>query len=187
MILLRCVFHPPGEFFHLFTHIHIRARIQTLYTFPQSVGIASGRPSSYYFVGSQADSLFYLDPHHARPAVPLRPPPPPPLEITARLRGERQTTPESIERKQQRQRLLTSVTGPQHIPTPPSSSRTAGSTTTTSTSAPLTPSPSKKTILHLPILLSPSRQQRSRSRPKQRRDLRSTSRILCECVFCCGA
>ncbi|KIM78562.1 hypothetical protein PILCRDRAFT_11030 [Piloderma croceum F 1598] len=66
----------------------------TLYTFPQSVGIASGRPSSYYFVGSQADSLFYLDPHHARPAVPLKPPPPPPLETIARLRGERQTTPE---------------------------------------------------------------------------------------------
>ncbi|KZT24290.1 hypothetical protein NEOLEDRAFT_1163305 [Neolentinus lepideus HHB14362 ss-1] len=50
--------------------------IKTLYTFPQSVGIAGGRPSSsYYFVGAQADSLFYLDPHHARPAVPLRPPP----------------------------------------------------------------------------------------------------------------
>ncbi|KAJ3800777.1 hypothetical protein GGU11DRAFT_742209 [Lentinula aff. detonsa] len=50
--------------------------IKTLYTFPQSVGIAGGRPSSsYYFVGSQTDNLFYLDPHHARPAVPLRPPP----------------------------------------------------------------------------------------------------------------
>ncbi|EEB94863.1 hypothetical protein MPER_06258, partial [Moniliophthora perniciosa FA553] len=49
--------------------------IKILYTFPQSVGIAGGRPSSsYYFVGSQADNLFYLDPHHARPAVPLRPP-----------------------------------------------------------------------------------------------------------------
>ncbi|KAJ7121875.1 hypothetical protein C8R43DRAFT_959475 [Mycena crocata] len=42
-----------------------------LYTFPQSVGIAGGRPSSsYYFVGS---GLFYLDPHHSLPAVPLRP------------------------------------------------------------------------------------------------------------------
>lgn len=51
---------------------------QTLFTWPQSVGIAGGRPSSsYYFVGTQADALFYLDPHHARPAVPLRPPPPP--------------------------------------------------------------------------------------------------------------
>jgi len=50
--------------------------IKELYTFPQSVGIAGGRPSSsYYFVGSQADNLFYLDPHHARPAVPLRTPP----------------------------------------------------------------------------------------------------------------
>ncbi|OCH89815.1 hypothetical protein OBBRIDRAFT_793889 [Obba rivulosa] len=50
--------------------------IKALYTFPQSVGIAGGRPSSsYYFVGSQADNLFYLDPHHARPTIPLRPPP----------------------------------------------------------------------------------------------------------------
>lgn len=48
-----------------------------LFTFPQSVGIAGGRPSSsYYFIGAQADSLFYLDPHHSRPAVALRPPPP---------------------------------------------------------------------------------------------------------------
>ena len=26
-------------------------------------------------MGSQADNLFYLDPHNARPAIPLRPPP----------------------------------------------------------------------------------------------------------------
>lgn len=50
--------------------------IKEIYTWPQSVGIAGGRPSSsYYFVGSQADNLFYLDPHHARPTVPLRFPP----------------------------------------------------------------------------------------------------------------
>ncbi|KAJ7775899.1 hypothetical protein DFH07DRAFT_72723 [Mycena maculata] len=48
--------------------------IKMLYTFPQSVGIAGGRPSSsYYFLGVQGDGLFYLDPHHSRPAVPLRP------------------------------------------------------------------------------------------------------------------
>ncbi|KAJ7633993.1 peptidase family C54-domain-containing protein [Mycena rosella] len=48
--------------------------IKLLYTFPQSVGIAGGRPSSsYYFVGVQENGLFYLDPHHSRPAVPLRP------------------------------------------------------------------------------------------------------------------
>ncbi len=47
--------------------------LQSLFTFPQSVGIAGGRPSSsYYFVGTQANSLFYLDPHFTRPAVPLR-------------------------------------------------------------------------------------------------------------------
>ncbi|KAL5534817.1 hypothetical protein ACEPAG_1281 [Sanghuangporus baumii] len=50
--------------------------VKALFTFPQSVGIAGGRPSSsYYFVGVQADNLFYLDPHHARPTVPFRSPP----------------------------------------------------------------------------------------------------------------
>ncbi|CDZ96406.1 Cysteine protease required for autophagy-Apg4p/Aut2p [Phaffia rhodozyma] len=50
--------------------------VKNLFTFPQSVGIAGGRPSSsYYFLGYQADSLIYLDPHHTRPAVVLRPPP----------------------------------------------------------------------------------------------------------------
>lgn len=49
---------------------------QALFTFPQFIGIAGGRPSSsYYFVGAQGDSLYYLDPHHTRPAVPLRVPP----------------------------------------------------------------------------------------------------------------
>ncbi|KAG9024241.1 Cysteine protease atg4 [Tulasnella sp. JGI-2019a] len=52
--------------------------IKEIFTWPQSVGISGGRPSSsYYFVGEQAGSLFYLDPHHTRPAVPLRQPPPP--------------------------------------------------------------------------------------------------------------
>ncbi|CAE6479650.1 unnamed protein product [Rhizoctonia solani] len=50
--------------------------LKSLFQFPQSVGISGGRPSSsYYFVGTQADSLFYLDPHHTRPLIPLRPPP----------------------------------------------------------------------------------------------------------------
>lgn len=45
---------------------------------PQSVGIAGGRPSSsHYFVGAQRSDedqgscLFYLDPHHTRPALPF--------------------------------------------------------------------------------------------------------------------
>lgn len=42
--------------------------------YPQSVGIAGGRPSaSHYFVGVQGSHLFYLDPHHTRPALPYRP------------------------------------------------------------------------------------------------------------------
>jgi len=56
----------------------VTADSQTLFTFPQSVGIAGGRPSSsYYFVASQANSLFYLDPHFTRPAIPLEIPPAP--------------------------------------------------------------------------------------------------------------
>lgn len=32
----------------------------------------SGRPSSsHYFVGNQGSYIFYLDPHHTRPALPL--------------------------------------------------------------------------------------------------------------------
>jgi len=35
------------------------------------VGIAGGRPSAaHYFCASQGDYLFYLDPHHPRPALP---------------------------------------------------------------------------------------------------------------------
>jgi cysteine protease ATG4 len=69
--------------------------MKALYTFPQSVGIAGGRPSSsYYFVGSQADNLFYLDPHHTRATIPLRPP----TQTTERERERgipiRQSTPE---------------------------------------------------------------------------------------------
>ncbi|GAA5842779.1 hypothetical protein JCM5353_007539, partial [Sporobolomyces roseus] len=46
--------------------------IKGIFRIPQSVGIAGGRPSSsYYFVGSQANSLFYIDPHHPRPAIPV--------------------------------------------------------------------------------------------------------------------
>ncbi|KAM0322381.1 hypothetical protein ACHAQA_009448, partial [Verticillium albo-atrum] len=37
----------------------------------QSIGIAGGRPSSsHYFIGAQGSFLFYLDPHHTRPALP---------------------------------------------------------------------------------------------------------------------
>ncbi|KAJ7362817.1 hypothetical protein DFH08DRAFT_951049 [Mycena albidolilacea] len=39
-----------------------------LYTFPQSVGITGGRPSSsYYFIGAQGGGLFYFDPRLSRP------------------------------------------------------------------------------------------------------------------------
>ena len=39
-------------------------------TYPQSIGIAGGRPSSsHYFVGCQGDLFFYLDPHETRTAL----------------------------------------------------------------------------------------------------------------------
>lgn len=41
----------------------------------QSIGIAGGRPSaSHYFVATQANTFFYLDPHSTRPLLPYRPP-----------------------------------------------------------------------------------------------------------------
>ncbi|KII83879.1 hypothetical protein PLICRDRAFT_702172 [Plicaturopsis crispa FD-325 SS-3] len=107
--------------------------IKTLFTFPQSVGIAGGRPSSsYYFVGSQADNLFYLDPHHARPAVPLRPPPTPPHN----RQFERETTPENDRRASQRS---PPPTNHHRSPTSPSSTRTGSSTFSYHT--PISPSP----------------------------------------------
>ncbi|KAJ5124635.1 uncharacterized protein N7515_008460 [Penicillium bovifimosum] len=43
-------------------------------TYPQSVGIAGGRPlASHYFVGAQDSHLFFLDPHTTRPATSYRP------------------------------------------------------------------------------------------------------------------
>ncbi|KAI0716156.1 peptidase family C54-domain-containing protein [Cerioporus squamosus] len=99
--------------------------IKTLYTFPQSVGIAGGRPSSsYYFVGSQADNLFYLDPHHARPAIPLRPPPRHTPEGY-----ERQSSPEAYgsDRERDRDRQYRTM---HHVrsPTSPMSVRSNAST-----------------------------------------------------------
>ncbi|KAF7318631.1 hypothetical protein HMN09_00374500 [Mycena chlorophos] len=61
-----------GCFLHL--HQDADSLLQTLFTFPQSVGIAGGRPSSSHcFVSVQDDVLFYLDPYHSRPTVPVRP------------------------------------------------------------------------------------------------------------------
>ncbi|KAK0713861.1 hypothetical protein B0T26DRAFT_742360 [Lasiosphaeria miniovina] len=50
--------------------VYEEALISTL-QMPQSIGIAGGRPSSsHYFVGAHGQWLFYLDPHHPRPALP---------------------------------------------------------------------------------------------------------------------
>lgn len=114
---------------------------QALFTFPQSVGIAGGRPSSsYYFMGSQADNLFYLDPHHARPAVPLRPTPPAsPHDYPTD--PNRETTPDNTSESRGNQRSPGTQSSSHHCraPTSPSSIRTGSSTF--SYHAPLSPSP----------------------------------------------
>ncbi|KAJ5162459.1 hypothetical protein N7492_007851 [Penicillium capsulatum] len=47
--------------------------LQAALQYPQSMGIAGGRPSaSHYFVGAQDSHLFFLDPHFTRPTVPYR-------------------------------------------------------------------------------------------------------------------
>ncbi|KAJ1934025.1 Cysteine protease atg4, partial [Linderina pennispora] len=46
-------------------------KIKTLFQIPQTVGLVGGKPSrSYYFIGRQGDSLFFLDPHVTRNFVP---------------------------------------------------------------------------------------------------------------------
>jgi len=47
--------------------------LKACFRFPHSIGIAGGKPSSsYYFIGTQGDDLFYLDPHHSRQALELK-------------------------------------------------------------------------------------------------------------------
>lgn len=42
-------------------------QLQQVLTWPQSIGIVGGRPSSsLYFVGCQDDQVLYLDPHQAQ-------------------------------------------------------------------------------------------------------------------------
>ncbi|KIW10916.1 hypothetical protein PV08_10215 [Exophiala spinifera] len=44
--------------------------LKSALTYPQSIGIAGGRPSSsHYFIGCQGDMFLYLDPHETRPAL----------------------------------------------------------------------------------------------------------------------
>ncbi|KAF8761553.1 Peptidase family C54 [Rhizoctonia solani] len=92
--------------------------LKSLFQFPQSVGISGGRPSSsYYFVGSQADSLFYLDPHHTRPYIPLRPPPsvaPEPSDTEDSIPEETSDVPATPNAKLQPRRDIT----PDPHPTP---------------------------------------------------------------------
>eukprot|EP01023_Acetabularia_acetabulum_P001458 TRINITY_DN10569_c1_g1_i1.p1 TRINITY_DN10569_c1_g1~~TRINITY_DN10569_c1_g1_i1.p1 ORF type:complete len:487 (-),score=82.37 TRINITY_DN10569_c1_g1_i1:248-1708(-) len=46
------------------------SQLLSLFTYPQSIGVLGGRPSSsLYFVGCQHHSLLYLDPHASQPVV----------------------------------------------------------------------------------------------------------------------
>ena len=111
------------------------------------MGIAGGRPSSsYYFVGSQADNLFYLDPHNPRPAIPLRPlpadvtagaaDPDAQREVGAASDSEREQDPS---RPQPQYRKQPQQQRPQRAPASPSSTRTGSSNF--SYHAPVSPSP----------------------------------------------
>lgn len=52
------------------TPVYLEALKSTL-KYPQSIGIAGGRPSSsHYFVATQSSLLFYLDPHETKPHLP---------------------------------------------------------------------------------------------------------------------
>lgn len=79
-------------------------------------------------MGAQADNLFYLDPHHSRPAIPLRPPPP--------SQSNRETTPESDRDNSPKDRPSPTSQRP---PNSPTSVRTGSSAF--SYHAPLSPSP----------------------------------------------
>ena len=99
-------------------------------------------------MGSQADNLFYLDPHNARPAIPLRPPGD---DADARERREMgalsdwereqdSALPRQHQyRKQLPQRRPSFANNSQRVPASPSSTRTASSTF--SHHAPISPSP----------------------------------------------
>ncbi|KAH7890285.1 cysteine protease required for autophagy [Phlebopus sp. FC_14] len=117
--------------------------IKALFTFPQSVGIAGGRPSSsYYFMGSQADNLFYLDPHHARPAVPLRLAPPSSAQDFPTIRNREMTADNGSDRRAATRSPGAHSSSSHHhhrAPTSPSSVKTGSSTF--SYHAPLSPSP----------------------------------------------
>ena len=57
-----------------FNRVYMEA-IASFFRYPQSVGIIGGRPrSSLYFVASQADMLFYMDPHETQAAVDMSQP-----------------------------------------------------------------------------------------------------------------
>lgn len=92
-------------------------------------------------MGSQADNLFYLDPHHTRPTVPLHPAPPSSVHDYPTVRS-RESTPDNASDRRAATRSPGAQSASSHhhrTPTSPSSVRTGSSTF--SYHAPLSPSP----------------------------------------------
>lgn len=92
-------------------------------------------------MGSQADNLFYLDPHHARLAVPLRPAPPSSVNNYPTVRSRESTPDNSSDQRAATRSPGTHSSSSHHhrAPTSPSSVRTGSSTF--SYHAPISPSP----------------------------------------------
>ncbi|GAA5918837.1 hypothetical protein JCM6882_004711 [Rhodosporidiobolus microsporus] len=124
--------------------------IKGIFRLPQTVGIAGGRPSSsYYFVGSQANSLFYIDPHHPRPAVPVVVPPPGIEEMARRVllsppQMESGEEKEHVRKRVDTQETAKGVMGDSFVtvapaPTLPSSSDSPSQSRVSSSSRPADP------------------------------------------------
>ena len=94
--------------------------MKVLYTLPQSVGIVGGCPSSsYYLVGSQAENLFYLDPHHTHTQclyhLSCTNPPHPHSRPQSSWKPNRSSTAKSRKRKEPRAHVHADVPFPSSV------------------------------------------------------------------------
>ncbi|UPX19483.1 Cysteine protease atg4 [Ascochyta rabiei] len=93
----------------------------------QSIGIAGGRPSaSHYFVGTQANTFFYLDPHSTRPFLPYHA-----LPLSSSLSSSSSLSPSS------------STSQDESKPDAPLAASTESRTTITDSQTTVVPSPSE--------------------------------------------
>jgi hypothetical protein len=100
MILLKCV---AVSYLMIFLYTYSHTHAYTDITRLPAISAADLHPS-YCLVGSQGPiACFYFDSHHARPAVPLRPPPSPRRSPTLESQDLVKMMLESIEGNQQQQ------------------------------------------------------------------------------------